>query len=123
MSPGPRRSGPAPVGRRGCTVTTSSSPVPDSSPGRVARGLVRLIGWYQGVPRRRAGSCRFVPTCSSYAVTAIGRHGALRGSWLAFRRLGRCRPFGSWGYDPVPGEHLVTDRPSVSDAPPSERAA
>ena len=49
-----------------------------------------------------AGSCRFEPTCSRYAYTAIQRHGALSGSWLALRRLARCQPFGGSGYDPVP---------------------
>jgi len=47
-------------------------------------------------------ACRFEPTCSHYAVEAIERHGARRGSWLALRRLSRCRPFGGCGADPVP---------------------
>ena len=47
-------------------------------------------------------SCRFVPTCSEYAVDAIEEHGALRGSWLALRRLLRCHPFARAGYDPAP---------------------
>ena len=47
-------------------------------------------------------SCRFEPTCSRYAYAVIERHGALRGSWLALRRLLRCQPFGGSGYDPVP---------------------
>jgi putative membrane protein insertion efficiency factor len=50
-----------------------------------------------------AGSCRFVPSCSQYAAEAIAGHGVLRGSWLALRRLSRCRPFGGHGADPVPG--------------------
>lgn len=47
-------------------------------------------------------SCRFVPTCSQYAIEAITRHGPVRGLWLAIRRLLRCRPGGGSGYDPVP---------------------
>lgn len=47
-------------------------------------------------------SCRFVPTCSQYAMTAIEKHGAAKGSWMAFRRLLRCNPFHPGGYDPVP---------------------
>lgn len=47
-------------------------------------------------------SCRFTPTCSQYAVEALTRHGALKGSWLALRRLGRCHPFHPGGHDPVP---------------------
>ena len=47
-------------------------------------------------------NCRFRPTCSEYALTALERHGALRGSWLMVRRIARCRPGGGDGWDPVP---------------------
>jgi putative membrane protein insertion efficiency factor len=47
-------------------------------------------------------SCRFHPSCSQYALEAIHRHGALKGSWLAVRRLVRCHPFNAGGFDPVP---------------------
>ncbi|MBD5271074.1 MAG: membrane protein insertion efficiency factor YidD [Bacteroides sp.] len=47
-------------------------------------------------------SCRFTPTCSQYAIEAIERHGVAKGLWLALRRLLRCHPWGSSGYDPVP---------------------
>jgi hypothetical protein len=50
-------------------------------------------------------ACRFEPTCSEYASVAIARHGVIRGSWLAIRRLARCRPGGGWGYDPVEREN------------------
>lgn len=46
--------------------------------------------------------CKFLPTCSDYAFTAVVRHGWLRGSWLALRRIARCHPFTSGGHDPVP---------------------
>ena len=49
-----------------------------------------------------AGSCRHVPSCSTYAAEAVTVHGAARGSWLAFKRLARCHPLGTSGFDPVP---------------------
>lgn len=48
------------------------------------------------------GRCRFTPSCSEYALAALRRHGALAGSWLALKRIGRCHPWGGCGYDPVP---------------------
>ena len=54
--------------------------------------------------------CRYQPTCSAYALDALNRHGAIKGGWLAVRRIGRCHPLGGSGYDPVPGadpEHDV----------------
>ena len=50
----------------------------------------------------RAPCCRFDPSCSEYALVALQRHGALRGSWLALRRLLRCHPFTEPAHDPVP---------------------
>jgi putative membrane protein insertion efficiency factor len=63
-------------------------------------GLITLYRWF--VSPLLGPNCRFYPTCSSYALQAIEQHGALRGSWLALRRIGRCHPWNPGGVDPVP---------------------
>jgi putative membrane protein insertion efficiency factor len=69
----------------------------------IARALILVArGWQLGPSRVLPPSCRFRPSCSAYAITALRRYGALRGSWLAARRLARCHPWGGSGYDPVP---------------------
>ncbi len=50
--------------------------------------------------------CRFQPTCSQYAITAVERFGVVSGLWLAFRRIGRCHPWHAGGIDPVPPTHI-----------------
>lgn len=68
------------------------------------RSVLRiLIRGYQLIVSPWLGPrCRFHPSCSSYALEALEQHGALRGSWLAMRRIGRCHPFHPGGFDPVP---------------------
>ena len=67
------------------------------------RALLVAITAYKGlISPLFAGSCRYVPSCSEYARLAIIEHGAWRGTWLAARRLARCHPAGSHGFDPVP---------------------
>lgn len=65
--------------------------------------LIRLLRFYQiFISPFFPPSCRFEPTCSHYAIEAIQTHGALKGGWMALRRIGRCNPFCEGGYDPVP---------------------
>ena len=61
--------------------------------------IIRPVLHFVGGP---AAGCRFTPTCSNYALEAVELHGALKGSWLALRRILRCHPWGGCGYDPVP---------------------
>jgi putative membrane protein insertion efficiency factor len=69
----------------------------------IRRPLVLLVRLYQRlVSPMLPAACRFHPSCSSYAATAVERHGALRGGWLAARRLLRCHPYHPGGIDPVP---------------------
>lgn len=57
---------------------------------------------HQISPLKGTSTCRFIPTCSEYALQAVEKYGALKGSYLVIRRILRCRPFGGGGYDPVP---------------------
>jgi putative membrane protein insertion efficiency factor len=92
-------------------------------PGPVAWVLALLVRGYQlivspWIPPR----CRFYPSCSAYALTALRRHGALKGSWLAVRRLGRCHPWNPGGVDHVPPKapkraaaHVPSSAPAPDD--------
>jgi len=64
--------------------------------------MLAAIRGYRRVSRYTPPTCRFTPSCSEYALVAIERYGALRGGWLALRRIGRCHPFTKPGHDPVP---------------------
>ena len=66
---------------------------------RMVIGALRL--WKVLISPILPPACRFVPTCSEYAAQAIAAHGVLRGGWLAVRRLSRCHPLTSGGFDPV----------------------
>lgn len=65
--------------------------------------LILPIRFYQlAISPMLPASCRFVPTCSQYAIEALQKHGAVKGSWLAIKRICRCHPWGGSGFDPVP---------------------
>ncbi|WP_083338759.1 membrane protein insertion efficiency factor YidD [Chromobacterium sphagni] len=69
----------------------------------MSRILILLIRFYQlAISPWLPPRCRYQPTCSSYAIEAVRKHGVLKGGWLAARRIGRCHPWGGSGYDPVP---------------------
>lgn len=73
----------------------------DRAAGSVLRGLIRF---YQlAISPWTTPSCKYYPTCSNYALTAVQTHGAVKGGWLAVKRLGRCNPFSQGGVDYVPG--------------------
>jgi len=77
-----------------------------------ARMLIVLVRGYQLLISPMLGPrCRFHPTCSQYAIEALRVHGAIRGSWLALRRLLRCHPLHAGGHDPVPSAQSTNPRP------------
>ena len=69
-------------------------------PKRVALALIRFYRHW--ISPMIGPHCRFEPTCSQYAMTAIEKYGAIRGFWLTLRRIGKCHPFHPGGFDPVP---------------------
>lgn len=84
-------------------MTCVHAPVEKVAPhGWPVRAVVVLLHGYQFLRGNRLSPCRFVPSCSNYAVEAMETHGILRGSWLTVCRIARCNPFGHYGFDPVP---------------------
>jgi putative membrane protein insertion efficiency factor len=76
---------------------------PDRAVSLPARFMIAMVRGYRFlVSPFFASRCRFQPSCSGYAVEALTRYGATKGAWLSIRRISRCHPWGSSGYDPVP---------------------
>ena len=76
------------------------------------RFLLAVFRFYRRHLSRHKGkpTCRYVPTCSQYAIQAVERYGAWRGGWMALWRILRCNPFSKGGYDPVPEDACITLR-------------
>jgi hypothetical protein len=84
-------------------MTEADGQLAQARPSAAARVLMALITGYRRFISPLLGArCRFAPSCSAYALEAVREHGALRGTWLAARRIGRCHPFNPGGFDPVP---------------------
>jgi uncharacterized protein len=64
--------------------------------------IVPIRLWQLTFSRVLPPTCRYAPSCSAYTIAALQRHGPLKGLWLGLKRIGRCHPWGSSGYDPVP---------------------
>ena len=64
--------------------------------------MLPIRGYQKFISPALPPSCRFSPSCSQYALEAVSKYGALKGTWLGARRLVRCHPFNPGGYDPVP---------------------
>jgi uncharacterized protein len=83
------------------------------APVRVAIFLIELYRTY--VSPMRMPTCRFMPTCSQYAVEALSEFGLIRGLWLSAVRLAKCGPWHRGGWDPIPARHSELHRPQAVD--------
>lgn len=79
----------------------------EAAPSLAARVLLASLEVYKALfSQLFTGSCRFLPSCADYAAEAVAVHGAVRGAWLAARRLARCHPLCPGGHDPVPSRRV-----------------
>lgn len=68
--------------------------------------LIKMIKIYQIIPGPWHNSCRHIPTCSNYGIEAINEYGSIKGTYLTIKRILRCNPWGTYGYDPVIKENI-----------------
>jgi hypothetical protein len=91
-----------PASPRLCRTSVEMTVVSRNDSGAVSEFLIMVIRFYQvSLGRFLGGQCRFVPTCSQYAIEAIKEFGVLKGGYMAAKRIVKCHPFGGKGYDPV----------------------
>jgi uncharacterized protein len=97
--------------RGGPQAPAAAAPAPGPRRSWAAGAMTRAIRGYQLARSGRPTGCRYLPSCSEYAIEALERHGALRGTALAARRLARCTPWGGHGIDPVPDRRTPCTHP------------
>jgi len=109
------------------TVTPNRAPEARRGPTLAARIVSLPVRGWRLISRWLPPHCRFYPSCSAYALEALERHGAVRGTWLAAKRIGRCHPWHAGGLDPVPERRDAANHPTESNVrspiPPASRPA
>ena len=73
---------------------------------KMKKVLIKMIRIYQSMPISSHGACKFIPSCSNYAIEAINEYGCIKGSFMAIKRILRCNPFNKGGIDLVPKKEL-----------------
>lgn len=75
--------------------------------------LIGMINIYQRIPGDFHDGCRHIPTCSNYGLEALEKYGSIKGSYLTIKRIFRCHPLGTKGYDPVPDEFCLKGKKKI----------
>lgn len=72
--------------------------------------LIKIIRLYQKIPGNFHGYCKHIPSCSNYMIEAIDKYGVIKGGFLGVKRILKCNPFGTSGYDPVPKKEKKNEK-------------